>query len=72
MPEPAAAPPRSAPHPHVGALWQTPDYQQRWRHLLAWLDARPGKDYTQWRPFRMLTALASGGNAYLAPLLASA
>jgi len=40
--------------------------------MLGWLKHwEPGEDYTEWRPFRMLTALASGGDAYLTPLLAA-
>ena len=41
--------------------------------MLGWLKHwEPGEDYTEWLPFRKLTALASGSDAYLAPLLASA
>ena len=40
--------------------------------MLGWLkDWEPGEDYTEWRPFRMLTALAGGNDACLAPLLAA-
>ena len=40
--------------------------------MLGWLTHwEPGKDYTKWKPFRMLTALASGGDAYLSPLLST-
>ena len=38
--------------------------------MLGWLKHWDGKeDYTAWRPFRLLTALAAGDNVYLAPLL---
>jgi scyllo-inosamine 4-kinase len=41
--------------------------------MLGWLKHwEPGEDYTTWRPFRRLTALADGDDAYLAPLLGAA
>jgi Ser/Thr protein kinase RdoA (MazF antagonist) len=37
--------------------------------MLGWLKHwEPGEDHTTWRPFRLLTALAGGDDAYLAPL----
>jgi hypothetical protein len=41
--------------------------------MLGWLKHwEPGEDYSAWRPYRRLTALADGDGAYLAPLLRTA
>lgn len=40
--------------------------------MLGWLRRRDeGEDFTAWRPFRLLTALADEDGAYLAPVLAA-
>lgn len=64
MSELTAAPPsRIPPLPGVEELWLTPDYQDRWRKLLAWLDPRAGE--------RVLDVGFGGGEALrsLAPRL---